>query len=133
MSSAKFCQLDRILPNSAKTNVLVKSTLDRILPNSADLIDFCQVLPSSARVYRSPSKTACARAHASTTKNPDYLIMRFSRYSFLFFTRRLILYKSYTFRFRWNLYHSFRSTLKSLRALTVSPSKTSISLLFSYP
>ena len=65
-------------------NVPVKLTLDWILPNSTDLIDFCQVLPSSARLYRSLLKTACAHTHTLTTKNPDYLTIRFSRYSFLF-------------------------------------------------
>ena len=47
----------------------------------------------------------CARI---ATKNIDYLIMRFSRCSFLFFTQRLILYKSYTLKFRQNLYHFFQ-------------------------
>ena len=61
----------------------------------------------------------CVRTYTSTTKTPNYLITRSSRYSFLFFIQDLILHKSYTLRFRQNLYHSFRSTLKSLRALTL--------------
>ena len=115
MSSTKFYQLNQILPNSASTNVPVKSTLDRIPLNSADLIDFCQVLPSSAK-----SVEDCVRICAYiATKNPDYLIIRFSRYSFLFFMQRLVLQKSYTLKFRQNLYHSFKSTLKSLYVLTL--------------
>ena len=37
----------------------------------------------------------CARAYISTTKTPNYLIIRFSRYSFLFFTQCLVLSESY--------------------------------------
>jgi hypothetical protein len=33
--------------------------------------------------------------HASTTKTPNYLFIRFFYYSFLFFTQRLIPSKSY--------------------------------------
>ena len=58
-------------------------------------------------------------AHTSTTKNLNYLIIRFSRYFFLFLTQYLILYKSYTLRFRQNLYYSFESTLKSLRSFII--------------
>ena len=36
----------------------------------------------SIESYRRPSKTACVRAHASTTKTPDYLFTSFSIYSF---------------------------------------------------
>jgi len=36
----------------------------------------------------------CVRVYAST-KTPNYLITRFSGYSFLFFTQRLVLFKSY--------------------------------------
>ena len=96
MSSAKFCQLNWTLPNSAKINVLVKSTLDRILLNSTNLIDFCQVLLSSARVYQSLLKTVCIYIHVLTTKNPNYLTIRslyyfFSLYNILFFTKAIPL------------------------------------------
>ena len=97
MSSAKFCQLDRILPNSASTNVPVKSTLDWILLNSADLINFCQVLPSSARLYRSLLTTACVRAHASPTRTmtislwDSRVVPFFSLRNVLFFTRAIPL------------------------------------------
>jgi len=36
----------------------------------------------------------CVRAYV-LTKTPDYLITRFSGYSLLFFTQRLVLLKSY--------------------------------------
>ena len=125
MSSAKFCQLNWILLNSAKMNVLVKLMLDRILPNSADLIDFCQVLPSSARVYRSPLKTACVHAHASTTKNPDYLTMRYLRYFFslrnvLFFTRAIPLDLDRIYIIPLNLPWSLFAPLQPLMEFSVS-------------
>ena len=53
---------------------------------------FDQILPdqsSSTEVRRRP------HAHASTTKTPDYLIIGFPCYSFLFFTQRLVPSKSY--------------------------------------
>jgi len=37
---------------------------------------------------------ACAYAHASAAKTPEYLVTS-SLYSFLFFTQRLVLFKSY--------------------------------------
>ena len=100
----EFC---RILPNSTNSiefwQILPTQLnsdkfyeLDWILPNSANLIEFWQVLASSAKAWLED----CVCAHALTTKTSDYLVMRFLRYSFLFFTQRLILYKSYTLRFR---------------------------------
>ena len=132
MNSAEFCQLDRLVVSYGKlrqSSGKLRQSSGKLRQSSGKLWQSSnkamassskvqQVLARSDRLYRSLSKTAYARAHASTTKNHDYLIMRFSRYSLLFFTQRLILYKSYTLRFRQNLYHSFKSTLKSLRALT---------------
>ena len=76
-----------------------------------------QVLARSNRLYQSLLKTVYACTHISTTKNHNYLTIRFSCYFFLFFTQCFILYKSYTLRFKQNLYYSFKSTLKSLCAL----------------
>jgi len=39
-------------------------------------------------------KPACAYAHASAAKTPEYLVTSFL-YSFLFFTQRLVLCKNY--------------------------------------
>jgi len=39
-------------------------------------------------------KPACAYTHASTAKTLEYLVTSFL-YSFLLFTQRLVLYKSY--------------------------------------
>src|SRR6266702_3376614 len=101
--------------------------LDAFLPQSAASASAviglaCQhaettfsVTVRSIEFHRSLLKTMCTRTHALTTKTPNYLITKFSCYSFLF---RLILYKSYTLRLRYNLYRSFESTLNSLRALT---------------
>ena len=67
---------------------------DQILPNSASLIDFCQVLPDQSNSTKSVEDRVCTCARIDH-QDPDYLIIRFSRYSFLFFTQRLVLSKSY--------------------------------------
>ena len=97
MNSAKFCQLDWILLNSAKTNVSVKIDAWQ---NSAEFCQLDRLLPSSARFYRSLTEDrarAYTRAHASTTRTPDYLVMSphvipfFSLRNVLSFTRAIPL------------------------------------------
>ena len=75
MNSAEFCQLDRLLASCGKLRQ-APAKLWQVLAKCGLLEDCIYV---------------CARAYASTTKTPDYLVMRFPRYSFLFFTQRLIL------------------------------------------
>ena len=71
--------------------------------------------------YRRPSKTACVYTYASTTKTPDYLFTSFSIYSFsLLYITSYSQQELYTLRSRQNLYYSFESSLKPLRALTLS-------------
>ena len=80
INSAKFCQLDRLLANCGK----LRQTLAKL----RQVLAKCG--PWEDCIY------ICARAHASTTKTPDYLVMRFPRYSFLFsFTQCLVSIKSY--------------------------------------
>ena len=51
------------------------------------------------------------------TKNHNYLIIKFLYCSFIFFMQCLIHYKSYTLKFKQNLYYSFKFILKSFCAL----------------
>ena len=85
-NSAKFYQYERSSKINARLNSAEFHWLDQLLLNSTK---FCQTLPKSI----DDCVRTCTRI---ATKNHDYLIMGFSRCSFLFFTQRLILYKSYT-------------------------------------
>jgi hypothetical protein len=98
LNSAKFCQLDWILPNSAYLIEFWQILLTRL--NSAKFCQLNWILASSSKVWLEDYIYACAYAHILTTKTSDYLVMRFLYYSFLFFTQCLILYKSYTLKFK---------------------------------
>ena len=65
-----------------------------------------------------PLKTTYIRAHILTTKTPNYLFTSFSIYSFsLLYIISYSQQELYTLRFRQNLYYSFKSSPKPLRAL----------------
>ena len=87
MNSAELCQFDRLVASRGKLWQVATKPWQVL----ASCGKFWQCLPDSTEVCQED----CVRAHASTTKNLDYLIMRFSRCFFLFLTQRLILYKSY--------------------------------------
>jgi hypothetical protein len=108
-SSAKFCQLDRILPNSADLidfcQILPKRTFQynrrstefcRILLTWSTSAKFCQALPESTEVCRR------LRAYVRTHRHQEPRLFNYKILalflSFLYATS--YPYKSYTIRFR---------------------------------